>query len=87
MGRDQDQLADKVVVETLENKLKVLNRQLGKNSVVFGGALGATHYAPVRIAFGHIPDLALEAGGDEYADLQPTPAELSHYRRPKGEGL
>ena len=64
-----------------------LNRRLGKNSVVFGGALGATHYAPVRIAFGHIPDLALEAGGDEYADLQPTPAELSHYRRPQGEGF
>jgi len=62
-----------------------LNRKLGKNSIVFGGALGATHYAPVRIAFGHIPDLALEAGGAEYADLQPTPEELARYRRQEGE--
>lgn len=68
----------------LHAAVDALNRKLGKNSVVFGGALGATHYAPVRIAFGHIPDLALEAGGEEYAP--PSPAELAHYKRPEGEG-
>ncbi len=67
----------------LLNSPDVFNRKLGKNSVVFGGALGATHYAPVRIAFGHIPDLALEAGGEEYTP--PDPAELARYRRPNGD--
>lgn len=37
-----------------------LNRTFGKNSVVFGGALGATGYAPMRIAFTRIPKPELE---------------------------
>lgn len=66
----------------LHAAVDALNRKLGKNSVVFGGALGATHYAPVRIAFTRIPDLALEAGG-EFADLEPSADELAHYRPPE----
>ena len=60
----------------LHAAVDALNRRLGKNSVVFGGALGATHYAPVRIAFTRIPDLGLEEGGAANQDLQPTPEEL-----------
>lgn len=37
-----------------------INRTLGKNSVYFGGAHGATHYAPMRIAFTRIPKPELE---------------------------
>ena len=37
-----------------------LNKTFGKNSVVFGGALGATGYAPMRIAFTRIPKPELE---------------------------
>ena len=69
----------------LHAAVDALNRKLGKNSVVFGGALGATHYAPVRIAFTRIPDLALEAGGEEYADLKPSAEELSRFKRPSAE--
>lgn len=37
-----------------------LNKTFGKNSVYFGSALGATHYAPMRIAFTRIPKPELE---------------------------
>ena len=37
-----------------------LNRTFGKNSVYFGGAHGATHYAPMRIAFTRIPEPEVE---------------------------
>ncbi len=37
-----------------------LNKALGKNSVYFGGAHGATNYAPMRIAFTRIPDPEIE---------------------------
>lgn len=37
-----------------------LNRTFGKNSVYFGSALGATGYAPMRIAFTRIPQPELE---------------------------
>jgi DNA polymerase IV len=49
----------------LNAALDRLNCQLGKHTVVYGGALGALDYAPVRIAFNRIPDLTLEEGGGE----------------------
>jgi len=53
-----------------------INRKLGKNSVVFGGALGALRYAPIRIAFNRIPDVTLEEGEDD-GTLFPTDEELA----------
>jgi DNA polymerase-4 len=44
----------------LFNAMDTLNRALGKNSVYFGGAHGATQYAPMRIAFTRIPRPELE---------------------------
>lgn len=44
----------------LNTALDHINRKLGKNTVVYGGALGALEYAPVRIAFTRIPDLKIE---------------------------
>ena len=40
--------------------IDTLNKTFGKNSVYFGGAHGATDYAPMRIAFTRIPDPELE---------------------------
>jgi DNA polymerase-4 len=40
-----------------------LNLRYGKNTLYFGGAHAALHAAPMRIAFGHIPDLVVE--GDD----------------------
>ncbi len=40
-----------------------LNLRYGRNSLYFGGAHTALHSAPMRIAFGHIPDPAVE--GDD----------------------
>jgi DNA polymerase-4 len=37
-----------------------LNKQFGKNTVSFGGALGALDYTPMRIAFTRIPDQETE---------------------------
>lgn len=37
-----------------------LNKALGRNSVYFGGAHGATSYAPMRIAFTRIPEPEIE---------------------------
>ncbi len=60
----------------LNATLDHLNRKLGKNTVVYGGALGALEYAPVRIAFTRIPDLTLEEG-DADPSLTPSPQELA----------
>lgn len=57
-----------------------INKKLGKHSVVYGGALGALAYAPIRIAFQRIPDLALEEGETD-GELFPTSTELSAARR------
>lgn len=57
-----------------------INRKLGKNTVVYGGALGALQYAPVRIAFTRIPDLLLEEGEPD-GELFPTAAELARAQR------
>ena len=40
-----------------------LNLRYGRNTLYFGGAHAALHAAPMRIAFGHIPDLEVE--GDD----------------------
>lgn len=63
----------------LNAALDHINKKLGKHSVVFGGALGALDYAPVRIAFNRIPDLTLEEG-DASGDLRPNDAELAKFR-------
>lgn len=44
----------------LLNAVDQLNKTFGKNSVYFGSALGATGYAPMRIAFTRIPKPELE---------------------------
>lgn len=63
----------------LNAALDRINKKLGKHSVVFGGALGALDYAPVRIAFNRIPDLQIEEG-DANIDLRPTDADLAQAR-------
>jgi DNA polymerase-4 len=40
-----------------------LNLRYGRNTLYFGGAHSALQAAPMRIAFGHIPDLTVE--GDD----------------------
>jgi len=44
----------------LNSAVDTLNKTFGKNSVYFGGAHGATDYAPMRIAFTRIPEPELE---------------------------
>ena len=44
----------------LHAAIDTLNQTFGKNSVYFGGAHGATGYAPMRIAFTRIPEPELE---------------------------
>jgi len=44
----------------LHSAVDELNKTFGKNSVYFGGAHGATGYAPMRIAFTRIPEPELE---------------------------
>lgn len=64
----------------LNATLDYVNRKLGKHTVVYGGALGALAYAPMRIAFQRIPDLAVEEGEPD-GELYPTAAELAAARR------
>lgn len=44
----------------LNRILDKLNMRYGKNTVYFGGAHNAVNYAPMRIAFNHIPDVSTE---------------------------
>ncbi|MEO6873426.1 MAG: DNA polymerase [Opitutaceae bacterium] len=44
----------------LHDAVDTLNKTFGKNSVYFGGAHGATAYAPMRIAFTRIPEPEIE---------------------------
>lgn len=74
--RPQDNARRAAINATLDH----INRKLGKHSVVYGGALGALAYAPIRIAFQRIPDLDLEEG-EEDGELFPTAAELAAARR------
>jgi DNA polymerase-4 len=46
--------------EALCTAMDGLNKQFGKNTVTFGGALGALDYTPMRIAFTRIPDQETE---------------------------
>ncbi|MBI2517505.1 MAG: DNA polymerase [Opitutae bacterium] len=46
--------------DRLFSAVDLLNKTFGKNSVYFGGAHGATKYAPMRIAFTRIPKPELE---------------------------
>src|SRR5450830_114888 len=48
---------------SLNKALDKLNMRYGKNTVYFGGAHNAIGDAPMRIAFNHIPDLAIEDDG------------------------
>lgn len=67
--------------ERLLNAVDHLNKVLGKNSVYFGGAHGATKGAPMRIAFTRIPKPELEEidrryegrlkPGKEFTDPEP----------------
>lgn len=50
-------------VETLNAAIDKLNSAYGKTTVYYAGAHPALHSAPMRIAFGHIPDPDVE--GDE----------------------
>ncbi len=49
--------------DRLNQIIDSINLRYGRNSLYFGGAHAALHSAPMRIAFGHIPDLAVE--GDD----------------------
>ena len=64
----------------LNATLDHINKKLGKHSVVYGGALGALAYAPIRIAFQRIPDLVLEEGEAD-GELFPNADELATARR------
>ncbi|MBP6506703.1 MAG: hypothetical protein KA257_03990, partial [Opitutaceae bacterium] len=46
--------------DQLLSAVDTLNQTFGKNSVYFGGAHGATAYAPMRIAFTRIPEPEIE---------------------------
>ena len=63
----------------LNATLDHINKKLGKHSVVYGGALGALRYAPLRIAFNRIQDVSLEEGEAD-GELHPTDAELAKFR-------
>jgi DNA polymerase-4 len=45
--------------EQLDRAMDALNLQLGARTVYYGGAWGALHSAPTRIAFAQIPDMRL----------------------------
>jgi DNA polymerase-4 len=58
----------------LHSAIDTLNQTFGKNSVYFGGAHGATDYAPMRIAFTRIPDPELEEiDRSRHRRLKPKP--------------
>ncbi len=46
--------------DKLNAVIDALNLRYGRNTLYFGGAHAALHAAPMRIAFGHIPDLEVE---------------------------
>ena len=57
---DMFQPAVRQLEKKLDKALDKLNIRYGKNTVYFGGAHNALNYAPMRIAFNHIPDLNVE---------------------------
>jgi DNA polymerase-4 len=66
---------------SLNAAIDKLNRRLGKNTVYYGGAHGSLDYAPLRIAFTRIPDVALEEG-ETCDDLLPSEADLAKFHPP-----
>ncbi len=48
-------------LHALNHAIDELNRRFGKDTIYFGGALGAMRSAPMRIAFHHVPDLEIES--------------------------
>jgi DNA polymerase-4 len=59
----------------LHAAVDTLNQTFGKNSVYFGGAHGATGYAPMRIAFTRIPEPELEdIDASRQRRLKPRPS-------------
>jgi DNA polymerase-4 len=65
-ARDLFQTAPLENEKKLNKAIDTLNSKFGKNTIYFGGAHQALKDAPMRIAFNHIPDLAVE--GDELED-------------------
>ncbi len=61
-----DLFEDVPVRAPLDAAVDRLNAKYGRDTVFFGGALGAQHSAPMRIAFNRIPDIATES--DEGTD-------------------
>lgn len=57
---DLFQPAESTTKPRLSKVLDKLNMRYGKNTVYFGGAHNAVSYAPMRIAFNHIPDVKTE---------------------------
>ena len=53
-------------LQTLNSSMDKLVRKFGKQALYLGGAHNAIEAAPMRISFGHIPDLDVE--GDEPVD-------------------
>jgi len=63
-ARDLFQITPLENVKKLNKAIDTLNLKFGKNTVYFGGAHEALKDAPMRIAFNHIPDLAVEGDDD-----------------------
>lgn len=61
----------------LFNAVDHLNKVLGKNTVYFGGAHGATKDAPMRIAFTRIPEPEIEEIDRSYEGRLKKPAKKS----------
>jgi DNA polymerase-4 len=59
----------------LFNAVDHLNKVLGKNTVYFGGAHGATKDAPMRIAFTRIPEPEIEEIDRSYEGRLKKPAK------------
>ncbi len=60
VARDLFQIAPLENEKKLNTAIDTLNLKFGKNTIYFGGAHDALKDAPMRIAFTHIPDLAVE---------------------------
>lgn len=60
VARDLFQILPLENEKKLNKAIDTLNLKFGKNTIYFGGAHDALKDAPMRIAFGHIPDLVVE---------------------------
>lgn len=59
--RTRDLFVDQEKTERLDATLDAITQRFGRKSIYYGGAHAALNAAPMRIAFQHIPDLAVEA--------------------------